>query len=74
MLAGWIASVMMRTNDSQGAMGDILLGVVGALVGGFAMNLIGETGVTGFNFYSLIVSVIGAVLLIVVGRALRLSR
>jgi uncharacterized membrane protein YeaQ/YmgE (transglycosylase-associated protein family) len=55
-------------------MGDILLGVVGALVGGFAMNLIGETGVTGFNFYSLIVSVIGAVLLIVVGRALRLSR
>ena len=44
------------------------------VVGGFAMNMLGETGVTGFNLYSLIVAVVGSVLLIVAGRALRLSR
>lgn len=74
MIAGWIASVMMKTNESQGALGDILLGVAGALAGGFAMSMLGQTGVTGFNLYSMIVSVVGAVLLIVLGRALRLSR
>jgi uncharacterized membrane protein YeaQ/YmgE (transglycosylase-associated protein family) len=52
---------------------DIVLGVIGSLVGGLAMNFLGAPGVTGFNLYSLGVSVLGAILLIAIGRALRPS-
>ena len=44
---------------------DIILGVVGAVVGGFLFNMFGASGVTGLNFYSLIVAVIGAVVVLV---------
>lgn len=70
-LAGWIASIIMKTDSSQGTMTDIILGVVGAVVGGFLMNLIGQSGVTGFDLYSMIVAVIGAIVVLYVGRALR---
>lgn len=63
-LAGWIASLVMKTNDSQGTMMDIILGIVGAVIGGFLMNMFGQPGVTGFNIYSLFVAVLGAALLI----------
>jgi uncharacterized membrane protein YeaQ/YmgE (transglycosylase-associated protein family) len=68
-LAGWIASQIMK-GTSYGAIGDILLGVLGAVVGGIIMNFFGGTGVTGLNTYSLIVSVLGAIVLITIGRAL----
>lgn len=68
-IVGWIASVIMKTNSQQGLLGDIILGVIGALVGGFVMNLFGNSGVTGFNLYSILVSVLGAVLVIFAGRA-----
>jgi uncharacterized membrane protein YeaQ/YmgE (transglycosylase-associated protein family) len=67
-IAGWIASVMMASE--RGAIMDIILGIIGAIVGGFVMNLLGQPGVTGFNFYSLVVAVIGAIILIFVGRAI----
>lgn len=70
LAAGWLASVVMKTNQAQGALMDIVLGVVGALVGGFAMSLLGQPGVTGFNIYSLFVATLGAVVLIWVGRLL----
>ena len=70
-IAGWIASVVMKTNSSQGPMTDIVMGIIGAVVGGFLMGLVGQSGVTGFNLYSLIVAVIGAVVVIYVGRILR---
>lgn len=70
-LAGWIASVIMKTDASQGTGTDIIMGVVGALVGGFLMNVLGQSGVTGFNLYSLIVAVIGAVVVIYIGRRVR---
>lgn len=70
-IAGWIASVIMRTNASQGIFMDILLGIIGGVLGGFLMNLIGEPGVTGFNVYSLLVAIVGAVILIWLGRLLR---
>ena len=63
-VAGWIASVIMRTNSSQGMLMDIVLGVIGAFVGGLVMNLFGQPGVTGFDLYSIVVAVVGAVLLI----------
>ena len=50
---------------------DIVLGIIGAVVGGFLMGLVGQSGVTGFNLYSLIVAVIGAVVVIYLGRMVR---
>jgi uncharacterized membrane protein YeaQ/YmgE (transglycosylase-associated protein family) len=70
-LSGWMASVIMKTNSSQGTMMDIIMGIIGSVVGGFLMNLIGQSGVTGFNLYSFAVAVIGAVVVIFVGRKLR---
>jgi uncharacterized membrane protein YeaQ/YmgE (transglycosylase-associated protein family) len=69
-IAGWLASIVMRTDSRQGIFGDILLGVVGAVVGGFIATLLGAPGVTGFNLYSLLISVLGAALLIYLGRSL----
>ncbi len=70
-IAGWIASVIMKTNSRQGTVKDIVLGVVGAVVGGFLMGLVGQAGVTGFNIYSLVVAVIGAVVVIYIGRIMQ---
>jgi uncharacterized membrane protein YeaQ/YmgE (transglycosylase-associated protein family) len=70
LLAGWIASVVMRTDNAQGPAMDIILGVLGAIAGGLVMNLFGASGVNGFNVYSLLVATFGAVLLIWVRRAL----
>ncbi len=67
-LAGWIAGLIMKS--THGMPMDILLGIVGAFVGGFVMEFFGQSGVTGFNFYSLIVAVIGSIILIAAGRAL----
>lgn len=70
-IAGWLASVVMGTNARQGMLADILLGIVGAFVGGLLMNTLGQAGVTGFNLYSLLVSTLGAIAVIYVGRLLR---
>lgn len=67
-VAGWIAGLIMKSN--HGMLEDILLGIIGAVVGGWIMNFFGQVGVTGFNIYSLIVAVIGAVVLIFLGRLL----
>ncbi|KKR31799.1 MAG: Transglycosylase-associated protein [Candidatus Gottesmanbacteria bacterium GW2011_GWC2_39_8] len=68
-LSGWIASIIMKSNQSLIA--DILLGIIGAMVGGFVMNLLGQPGVTGFDIYSIVVAVIGAAILIYAGRVLQ---
>lgn len=67
-LAGWIASLIMKTNDSMGIFANIFIGIVGAFIGGLIFNFFGATDVTGFNLYSLLVAVVGAtVLLWIVG-------
>lgn len=63
-VAGWIASIIMRTDAQQSTLMDIVLGILGAVVGGVVMNLLGSPGVTGFNIYSLVVAVVGAMALI----------
>lgn len=70
-LAGWIASMIVGTNEEQGAIGNIIVGIIGALVGGFVFNLFGAEDVTGFNVYSLLVAVIGAVILLFILKAIR---
>lgn len=69
-LAGWIASMVMNTDAEQGAIMNIVLGVLGAIAGGFVANLLGFAGVTGFNIYSLFIAVIGAIFLIGLRRAI----
>ncbi|MBI2414642.1 GlsB/YeaQ/YmgE family stress response membrane protein [candidate division WWE3 bacterium] len=70
-ISGWAASVIMNTNSNQDTMLDIVMGVIGAIVGGFIMSLVGQTGITGFNLYSFLVAVFGAVVVIYIGRMLR---
>jgi uncharacterized membrane protein YeaQ/YmgE (transglycosylase-associated protein family) len=69
-LAGWLASLIMKTNAQQGALMNIIVGVIGAVVGGLLMNLIGFEGVTGFNIWSIVVATLGAVVLIWAVRAI----
>lgn len=61
-LAGWLASIIMKANHGQGALLNIVFGIVGAIVGGFIANTLGFSGVTGFNLYSLLIAILGAVL------------
>jgi len=68
-LVGWVASAIMKSND--GVLMDIVIGIVGAVLGGWIMSLLGQGGVSGFNLYSFIVAVVGAVVLIAIVRALR---
>lgn len=73
-LAGWIASLIMGTNRQQGCLMDIVVGVVGAFLGGLVFSLFGGQGVTGFNIYSLLVAVLGAVILLWIVGAVRKKR
>ncbi len=68
-IAGWIASAVMGTNESL--LLDIVLGIVGASLGGWIMSFLGKGGVSGFNVYSIIVAVIGAIALIAIVKAVR---
>lgn len=68
LIAGWVASLITKTTSSQGFLMDIVLGILGAVVGGLIMNFFGQPGVTGFNLYSLAVAALGAVVLIWLGR------
>ena len=70
-LAGWIASLIMGTNDQQGCLLDIVVGIVGAFIGGFVMSLVGFGTFTGFNLWSIIVAVVGAVILLAIIKAVR---
>jgi uncharacterized membrane protein YeaQ/YmgE (transglycosylase-associated protein family) len=74
-LAGWLASMAMGTNRSQGLLMDIVVGIIGALIGGFVLTLLGfGDTLTGFNIPSIITAFIGAVILLGLMRALRGSR
>jgi len=63
-LAGWIASIIMGKNSEMGALANIIVGIVGAFIGGFVFNFFGGVGTTGFNLWSIIVAVIGSCILL----------
>ena len=68
LIAGFIGSKLVN-KTGEGVILDIVLGVVGAVVGGWLFNMFGAHGVTGVNLYSLVVAVIGAVLVLVLYHA-----
>ncbi|MDP2918412.1 MAG: GlsB/YeaQ/YmgE family stress response membrane protein [bacterium] len=70
-LVGWIASLVMKTNAQQGIALNIVIGIIGAVVGGWLMSLFGKSGVGGFNLRSFLVALLGAVVLIGIVKALR---
>lgn len=66
-LAGWLASMVMKTR--QGLIMDIIVGIIGAFIGGFLTRQLGlGQGITGFNLGSLIVAFVGAVILLAIFR------
>jgi len=69
-VAGFIASKIVN-KAGEGVFMDILLGIVGAVVGGFVFRQFGASGVTGLNLYSLLVAVIGAIVFLVIYHAIR---
>ena len=70
LIAGFIGSKLVN-KTGEGVFLDIILGVIGAVVGGWVFHLFGASGVTGLNIYSLLVAVIGAVVVLVVYHAIR---
>ena len=68
LVAGWIGSMIVN-RSGEGLLMDIVLGIIGAFVGGFLFHLFGHVGVTGLNLYSIFVAVIGSVVLLVIYHA-----
>lgn len=68
LIAGWIASRIVD-NRGRGVVLDVVLGIIGAVVGGWIFAGLGALPVTGFNLYSLFVAVVGAVIVLVVYHA-----
>jgi uncharacterized membrane protein YeaQ/YmgE (transglycosylase-associated protein family) len=68
LIAGFIASKIVN-KTGQGFFMDIILGIVGAIVGGFLFSAVGIGGVTGLNLYSMVVAIIGAIVVLVIYHA-----
>ena len=69
LVAGYIGSKLVN-HAGEGVVRDVLLGIVGAIIGGYLFNLFGAHGVTGLNLYTLLVSVVGSVLFLIVYHAI----
>ena len=66
-LAGWIASIIAGTNREQGAIANILVGIAGAIIGGYILRFFtGDDQIDGFNLGSLLTAILGAVILLFV--------
>jgi uncharacterized membrane protein YeaQ/YmgE (transglycosylase-associated protein family) len=72
LMAGFIASKIVN-KQGEGAVLDIVLGIVGAVVGGWLFGLLGVSGVSGVNLYSLLVAVVGAVVVLLTYHLIRHS-
>lgn len=69
-LAGWIASIVMKTNAQMGLLANIVVGIIGAFIGGFLFSMLGGSGVNDSNIlYSLFVATIGAIILLAIVKA-----
>jgi uncharacterized membrane protein YeaQ/YmgE (transglycosylase-associated protein family) len=68
-LAGWVANMLMK--EEGGLFKNIIIGIIGGVVGGGIVQLMGGSGVNGFNLYSFIVAVLGAVVLLWIVRMIK---
>lgn len=62
----WLASIITKNNASMGLLKNIVVGILGAMIGGFVVGFFGGTGVTGFNLWSIFVAFLGAVILLAI--------
>jgi uncharacterized membrane protein YeaQ/YmgE (transglycosylase-associated protein family) len=69
LIAGFIASKIVN-KSGEGMIRDIILGIIGAFVGGWIFSMMGAAGVNGFNLYSIFVAVIGAIIVLVAYHAI----
>jgi uncharacterized membrane protein YeaQ/YmgE (transglycosylase-associated protein family) len=69
LIAGFIASKVVN-KTGEGVIMDIVLGIVGAIVGGFLFAQFGAAGITGFNIYSMVVAVVGAIVVLLIYHAI----
>jgi uncharacterized membrane protein YeaQ/YmgE (transglycosylase-associated protein family) len=72
-LVGWIASIIMGRNAEQGALGNIIVGILGAFVGSLIARAFGAAGITGFNLTSFLIALMGAVILLFIYNLFRRS-
>ena len=70
-IVGWIASIIMKTDAEMGIGSNIIVGILGALIGGWVVTLFGGPGVSGFNLASFVVAILGAVILLGIVRGFR---
>ncbi|MEO5949489.1 MAG: GlsB/YeaQ/YmgE family stress response membrane protein [Candidatus Saccharimonas sp.] len=68
-LAGWVASMVMKTDAQMGGMANVVVGIVGAFIGGFLVRTLTGTAVEGFNLMSLLVAILGAIILLAIVKA-----
>jgi len=74
-IAGWVASIIAGNNERQGCLGNIIVGVAGAFLGGLIMQLATGAGITfGWDWRSMLVAVLGAVVLLLITGASRRGR
>ena len=71
LLAGWVAKLLVPDSDPQGCIITMVIGVLGAVIGGFIGSWLGFGAVTGFNLKSFLIAVVGAVLLLALYHLLR---
>jgi len=74
LIAGFLAKYAVPGEGPGGVIGDIIIGIVGAFIGGFIFNALGHVGVNGLNLYSILVAFVGAVVLLFILRAVSRRR
>ena len=74
LIAGALGKLIMPGDDPGGFIVTIILGIIGAFVGGFVFGLLGGSGVTGFNIWSILVATVGAVIVLAIYRAVAGTR
>ncbi len=74
LIAGWLAKRLMPGPEPGGLLMTLLIGVIGAIVGGVIFNFLGRPGTSGINIYSIVVATIGAIVFLWIWKALRRGR
>jgi uncharacterized membrane protein YeaQ/YmgE (transglycosylase-associated protein family) len=74
VIAGFLAKFVVPGEGPGGVIGDLVLGIIGAIIGGWLFNMLGHSAADGINLYSILVALVGAVILLFIGRAFSRAR